>query len=151
MKLRKPAACFLSLLLLSFACVAQLAQGERDRALSALYSSEKQLLVATSNLSPAQLNWKSAPDRWSIAQVTEHLAKAEDGMYATIAAQILKSPLDQEPLDKDLDKVMNRILTTGSDRTKKAKSPDAFQPANTFHTFRATLAHFEESRARTID
>ena len=35
-------------------------------------------MVATSGLSEAQWNFKPATNRWSVAEVTEHIAATED-------------------------------------------------------------------------
>jgi hypothetical protein len=51
-------------------------QADKDRALQYLESTKKGVLDATKGLSEAQWNFKSAPDRWSVAQVMEHLAAA---------------------------------------------------------------------------
>ena len=49
---------------------------EQDRKylLDSLTISRDQLLLETSNLSPAQWNFKESPDRWSIKEVVEHIA-----------------------------------------------------------------------------
>jgi hypothetical protein len=47
---------------------------EKDRALQYLESTKKDVLEATKGLSEAQWNFRPAPDRWSVAQVMEHVA-----------------------------------------------------------------------------
>src|SRR2546430_4515720 len=54
-----------------------LTQEERDRAVAELEGSKKAFLDATKGLSPAQSNFKAAPDRWSVAECSEHIALAE--------------------------------------------------------------------------
>src|SRR5277367_4115906 len=49
-----------------------LSQADRDRAMKYLQSTEQGVIDATKGLSPAQWNFKPAPDRWSVAEVTEH-------------------------------------------------------------------------------
>src|SRR6202007_2463333 len=53
-------------------------QADRDKALAYLESTRQGVVDATQGLSPAQWNFKPAPDRWSVAEVTEHIAAAED-------------------------------------------------------------------------
>src|SRR5438132_237686 len=55
-----------------------LTQADRDRAIKYLESTRQGVQDATAGLSPAQWNFKPAPDRWSVAEVTEHIAAAED-------------------------------------------------------------------------
>ena len=70
-----------ALLLLSGAVVAsaqEVTPAEKDRALQYLESTKKNVMETTKGLSEAQWNFKPAPDRWSVAQVMEHIAAAED-------------------------------------------------------------------------
>jgi hypothetical protein len=56
----------------------EVTSAERDRALQYLESTKKNMLEATEGLSQAQWNFKPTPDRWSVAQVMEHIAAPED-------------------------------------------------------------------------
>src|SRR6266700_6167761 len=56
----------------------ELTQAEKEHALQYLESTKREVLDATKGLSEAQWNFKPAPDRWSVAQVMEHIAAAED-------------------------------------------------------------------------
>jgi hypothetical protein len=70
---------FVLLLVTSIAVSAQeVTQAEKDRALQYLESTKANLLKATKGLPEAQWNCKPAPDRWSVAQVMEHIAASED-------------------------------------------------------------------------
>jgi len=66
-----------------FLCVAtsafsqSLTAADRDRAMQYLESTKQAVLDATAGLSEAQWNFKQAPDRWSVAEVMEHIAAAE--------------------------------------------------------------------------
>lgn len=51
-----------------------LTAAERDKALKYLESTKQGVLAATSGLSEAQWSFKAGPDRWSVAEVTEHIA-----------------------------------------------------------------------------
>jgi hypothetical protein len=56
-------------LLFSAAVGAQeLTQADKEMALQLLETSKKMVLDATKDLSPAQWSFKSAPDRWSVAE-----------------------------------------------------------------------------------
>ena len=70
-----------ALLLLSGAAAGsaqEVTPAEKDRALQYLESTKKNVVEATKGLSEAQWNFKPAQDRWSVAQVMEHIAAAED-------------------------------------------------------------------------
>src|ERR1700693_1136229 len=79
-------------------------QADRDRALQYLESTKRGVVDATKGLSDAQWNFKPAPDRWSIAEVMEHLAAAEDLIRGMDQEQVMKSPAiaprDPEELKK---------------------------------------------------
>jgi hypothetical protein len=51
-----------------------LTQADRDRAMKYLESTKQGVLDATAGLSETQWNFKSAPDRWSVAEVSEHIS-----------------------------------------------------------------------------
>jgi len=55
-----------------------LSQHDRDFAMSHMHASRKVFLDAVAGLTPEQWNFKPGPDRWSVAQVMEHIAAAED-------------------------------------------------------------------------
>src|SRR6202795_1500546 len=67
-------------------------QADKERALQYLESTKKGVLDATKGLSDAQWNFKPAPDRWSVAEVMEHLAAAEDMLRGMTQEQIMKTP-----------------------------------------------------------
>ncbi|HEY1467841.1 MAG TPA: DinB family protein [Candidatus Acidoferrum sp.] len=61
-------------LLFSVAVRAQeLTQADKEKALQLLETSKKMVLHATKDLSPTHWNFKSAPDRWSVAECVEHV------------------------------------------------------------------------------
>jgi hypothetical protein len=63
---------FSVLLLMAGAATAsaqEVTQADKDKALQYLETTKKNVLEATKGLSEAQWNFKSGPDRWSVAQV----------------------------------------------------------------------------------
>src|SRR6202158_5762960 len=77
-------------------------RADKDRALQYLESTKKGVLDATKGLSPAQWNFKSAPDRWSVAQVMEHIAASEDFIRGMLKDKVMTAP--PEP-GRDLKKI----------------------------------------------
>ena len=67
-------AALLLMIVAAAASAQEVTQAEKDRALQYLESTKKNVLEATKGLSEAQWNFKPAPDRWSVAQVMEHIA-----------------------------------------------------------------------------
>jgi len=126
------------------------AQTSEDRAaaLAYLQKTEAGVIEGAKGLSEAQLNFKAAPDRWSVAQVLEHLASAEDMLFGLVQTQVMTAPA--RPAGEDVKAIDELILTAIPDRTQKRSAPEPLIPNDRFHGAQASLEHFEASRAKTI-
>lgn len=126
----------------------ELTQTERDRALQYLESTKANVLEATRGLSEAQWNFKQAPDRWSVAQVMEHIAAAEDFIRDNLVKEkVMVSP--SGPRGRDVMKTDAAIVAMIPDRTHKAQAPQPLVPSNRFGSPEGSIKHFVESRATT--
>jgi DinB superfamily len=135
------------ILFASFAARAQeLTQAEKDKTLQYLESTKKDVLDATKGLSPAQWNFKPAPDRWSIAECMEHIAAAEDFIRDNIVNGVMKAP---PAPDRDVAAIDAGILENVPARKTKVQAPDPIKPTNRFGSPEAAIKHFVESRAIT--
>src|SRR5215471_1102209 len=127
-----------------------LTQAEKDKALQYLESSKKGVLEATKGLSEAQWNFKPATDRWSVAQVMEHIAAAEDFIRdGLIKEKVMTSPAG-EP-GRDLKKTDEAVVMMVPDRSHKAQAPEPLVPSNRFGSPEGSVKHFAESRSATED
>jgi DinB superfamily len=124
----------------------EVSQAEKDRALQYLESTKKNIEEATKGLSEAQWNFKPGPDRWSVAQVMEHIAAAEDFLRGLIQEQVMKAPADPS---RDLKKTDDAVLAMVPDRSHKAQAPEPLVPTNRFGSPDGSMKHFVESRATT--
>jgi hypothetical protein len=116
-----------------------LSQGERDFAMSSLHASRKMFLDAISGLSDAQWKFKPAPDRWSIAEVAEHVVLSDDLKQVQ---EMLKSPVAAPgTVDRKQDA---KLLEKMADRTNKAQAPPALQPTGRWATPEAAAAEFRK-------
>lgn len=142
---------FLALLLLTWAGPAstqELTQSEKARALQYLESTKKNVLQATRGLSEAQWNFKPAPDRWSVAQVMEHIAASEDFIRDNLLKEkVMLSPAG-EP-GRDVKLIDEAVVARIPDRTHKAQAPEPLVPRNRFDSPDGSIKHFLESRATT--
>lgn len=83
-------------------------------------------------LTPAQLNWKPAAERWSVAQCFDHLLTSNKGYFPIIdgvlAGQKKRTLWQSMPV---LPGVMGRLLINSLDPVKgrNLKAPGKFQPA----------------------
>jgi DinB family protein len=127
----------------------EVSPADKDRALLYLESTKKGVLDATKGLSDAQWNFKTAPDRWSIAQVMEHLAAAEDMLRGVTQEQVMKSPAVPVRSAEEIKKSDEIVLTMVPDRTHKAQAPEPLRPTNRFGSPEEAQKHFLESRAAT--
>ena len=123
-------------------------QAEKKRALEYLESTKKGVLDATKDLSAAQWSYKPAPDRWSIADVTEHIAAAED-MIRGLAEQVMKSPAVPARDAAEVKKIDDLVLAAVPDRSHKAQAPEPLRPTNRFGSPQEAQKHFAQTRAQT--
>lgn len=138
---------FAAILLAALAAPAQeLTQAERDKALQYLESTKKDVLDATTGLSPAQWSFKPAPDRWSIAECMEHIAVAEDFIRDNIANGVMKAP---PAPGRDVAAIDAGILENVPARKNKVQAPEPIKPTNRYGSPEGSVKHFVESRAIT--
>src|SRR5215469_11519469 len=121
---------------------------EREKAVKYLEQTRANVLQATKGLSEAQWNFKPAPDRWSVAEVTEHIAAAEDFLRGQIQERVLKAPPRTD--SEDVKAIDEFVLKAIPDRSRKAQAPEPLRPTNRFGSPQESLKHFKESRATTI-
>jgi len=122
--------------------------GEIQRAADHLQNTHAKFLASIDGLSAPQLAFKSAPTRWSIAEVAEHIASAEDFLMTMVQDQVMKAPARTEQVN--LKEIDDFILQAITDRTNKIQAPEPLIPRNRFGSIEASRDHFQASRARTI-
>jgi hypothetical protein len=126
-----------------------LTPADRDKAMKYLESTRQGVQDATQGLSAAQWTFKPAPDRWSIAEVTEHIAAAEDFLRGMVIEKVMAAPA--RPAGEDVVAIDEMVLKMIPDRSHKADAPDPLRPTNRFGSPEASLKHFAEARATTED
>jgi hypothetical protein len=131
------------------ACSQSLTQADRDRAIKYLESTKQGVLDATAGLSEAQWNFKSGPDRWSVAEVTEHIAAAEGFLRGMIVEKVMTAP--PRPDGDDVKVIDEFVLTAIPDRTQHRQAPEPLKPTNRFGSPDGSLKAFTDSRAQTED
>ncbi|HMJ06951.1 MAG TPA: DinB family protein [Chthoniobacterales bacterium] len=121
---------------------------ERERAINYLKETQKNFLAAVDGVSDAQWKFKPAPERWSIAETAEHIATAEDFIWARVN-EIMKAPANPERRaeTQGKDKI---ILDKIPDRSHKAQAPEPLKPTGKFATREELVKHFQEVRAKEI-
>ncbi len=125
-----------------------LAQADRELGMKSLQQTRDGVVEATKGLSEAQMKFKPAPDRWSVAETLEHVALAEDYIFQNVTDKIMKAP--QGAADRDTAKIDAMVLAMIPDRSHKAQAPPPLVPTNRW-TPEETLDHFLKSPATTIE
>ncbi|WP_321476509.1 DinB family protein [uncultured Paludibaculum sp.] len=127
----------------------QLAQGERDYALSALHASRKLMLDTVSGLSEAQLKWKPAPNVWSVMEVAEHIEVTEETLPQVVATA-MKAPATPGKKKADPRQTDYALMKNVPLRVNKGQAPESIQPKGRFKTMADLVAAFRTARDRNI-
>lgn len=127
----------------------QLTIKEREYAINFLKETETGVFNAVKGLSNDQLNFKPAPDRWSILECVKHIAAAENELWA-MAQPTLKQPANPEKR-ADIKITDKALVEAVEDRSHKTKTFSAIEPANSpYKTLDEALAGFKENREKLI-
>jgi hypothetical protein len=121
---------------------------ERAAALAYLQKTEAGVIEGAKGLSTAQLNFKAAPEKWSVGEVLEHIASSEDFLMGLVQEQVMKGPA--RPDGEDVKAIDAFVLKAIPDRSNKLQAPEPLKPNNRYGSPKDTIAHFEASRAKTI-
>jgi hypothetical protein len=125
-----------------------LTPAERDQGVAYLEQTRDAVVTSVSGLSDAQMNFKSGPDRWSVAQVLEHIALAEDRIFMNVQYNVMKS--GPGPAGRDTARIDAAVLALVPDRSHKAQAPPELVPTGRW-TPAESLQHFLASRQKTIE
>lgn len=107
-----------------------------------LKETQELLFGSLAGLSAKQLAFKPAADRWSIAEVAEHLVLMEGGTLPLLK-QLLAAPgVSGEPALAD--EVIGRAVRN---RTRRISSPEALAPTGRFTSVEQITATFSKLRS----
>ena len=123
-----------------------LTEQERASLLKHLQQTRQAFLDSISGLSDAQWTFKAGPDRWSIAEVAEHIAISETTILRMVTDQIMKGPaVPRNPDAVPDEKLLGWLL----DRTSKFQAPEMLKPTNRWATRDALTKDFLAAREKT--
>jgi hypothetical protein len=122
---------------------------ERRSLVNQLKDSKATFLKSIKGLSEAQLNFKPAPDRWSIKECIFHLALAENDLWNLADAQLKQAPNPEKRSEiKMTDEMISKILV---DRTNKVKTSASLEPdKGKWKTADQAIEEFTEKRADLV-
>jgi hypothetical protein len=130
----------------------QISDKERATLVLHLTTTRDQVLAESAKLTDAQWTFKAAPDRWSVAEVVQHLVLAEPFLFDTQQKLLSAPPATAEQLAaaKGKEEMIRKVIP---DRTKKVQAPEPLQPTTgtKLGGQADTVAAFRDRRRKTID
>jgi len=127
-----------------------LSAAERETALKSLQDTHDAFLKSIAGLSEKQWRFKPAPDRWSVAEVAEHITVSESAIFGMVQSRVMTSPAAPEKRAEVAGKD-EIVLTKVPDRSRKAQAPEFLKPINRWATREELTKTFEDSRRATMD
>lgn len=128
---------------------AELSPADRDAGVQSLNETRQKFLDSIAGLSEAQWTYKPAPDRWSIAEVAEHLAVTETALPSMVSGQILKTPANATPAAEKIPDA--RIFEVITDRSGKAQAPEMLRPSGRWSTRDEVIKAFNDGRDQNLE
>ena len=126
-----------------------LSKKERKFAADHMKNTKIALQEAVKGLSSGQLNYKTAPDKWSVQDCLYHIAASEKTLWSMLEAS-MKTPATPEK-KKDLKITDEQLLTMIESREKKVKTFAPLEPQNTsYKSLDEALNDFKTTRAAHI-
>jgi hypothetical protein len=122
---------------------------EREAALQSLQATHDAFLQSISGLSEKQWKFKPAPDRWSVAEVSEHIAVSESAIFGMVQSKIMTSAPEPEKRAETKGKD-ETVLKMVPDRSHKAQAPEFLKPTNRWASREELTKAFEDSRKATM-
>ena len=137
-------ACLLSAPLFA----ASMTDADREHLLVHFEMTTQMVAEQVRGLSPAQLEYKASPDRWSIREVVSHLAVAEPDYWRELQKSIKAAPdiATKKSQATDAD-----VMWYGIDRVVHTKTGGGHEKVETYKDLGEALGKFQTLRATMID
>src|SRR4051794_15817681 len=149
--MKKSSILLVALLLFGFTTKnSSLTDQERKTAIDLLRQTEQGVIDAVAGLSDAQLNFKPAPDKWSVLECVKHIAITEQGLWQMTngAIQQAANPEKRSEIKATDDQVVQMIES----RVQKVKTTPPLEPQNTpYKSLDEALESFKTNRAKLIE
>ena len=137
----------LSLLMIALRLSATAMSAEdREHLMVHLQMTEQWLTDEVRGLSPAQLNFRSGPDRWSIRECVSHLAIAEPDYWRDYMQAVKAEPSGAKSSLTDAD-----VLWYGIDRVVHTKTGGGHEKVERYAETAPALADFKKLRGTMLE
>jgi len=126
-----------------------LTQKERKLAGDLMKSTKTDVAKSVKGLSETQLNFKAAPDKWSVKECVYHIAISEKNIWGMLEAT-MKAPANPEKRS-EIKMTDEQLIKTMEDRSFKVKTSEQFEPKNTpYKSLDEALSDFKNTRSDHI-
>lgn len=130
------------------AAAVSLTEADKKEGLAQLERTRAGVVEATKGLSEAQWKFKPGPDRWSVAEVVEHIGLVEGFLIESTSTKVMESPAGKP--DRDYKSTDQLVLRAIADRSQPAKAPEPVVPKGRQSPEEA-MDQFLKTRGRTIE
>ena len=121
---------------------------ERQFVVERLATSEARLLGLVEGLDPAQWGFREDAERWSIAEIVEHLVVFEGFITAAVTNSLQRPGEPEKTALAGAKEPL--VLGLAESRGTKLKAREATRPVGRWVDGTELVAEFREARARTI-
>ncbi len=122
---------------------------DREFALKYFNDTKDDYVKQLTGISDAQLNFRSAEGRWTIAEIAEHITVVEQALFGLITGQIMKSA---PPKCEDVFRMGDTtVVLAVTNRTQKFTAPEQVRPNGRWKTREDLLSNFDKTRTQTIE
>lgn len=127
-----------------------ISEQERKTAIDLLQQTEQGVINSVAGLSDAQLNFKPAPDKWSVLECVKHIAITEQQLWQTTNSAIQQQPNPEKRSEiKATDEQVVKMIES---REKKVKTAPPMEPQNTpYKSLDEALKSFKKDREKLIE
>jgi len=123
---------------------------EKDREFGLKYMNDNRddFVKQLTGLSDAQLSFRSAPGRWTIAEIAEHIIVVEQALMGMFNAPNAAKSIKCDDVPRLADVALILAITN---RLQKFQAPEQVRPNGRWKTQEDLLANFQKTRAATME
>jgi len=126
-----------------------LSKKERKFAGEHMKTTKVEVQDAIKGLNPAQLTYKTAPDRWSVQECIYHIALSEKTLWAMLETSMKAGPTPEKK--KDVKMTDEEVIKRNEDRTNKRKTFPVLEPeAASYKSLDEAMNDFKTMRTAHI-
>ena len=122
---------------------------ERKYGTTLMKDTKNDFLKSVKGLTDAQLDFKAAPDKWSVKECAYHIAGAEKLLWSLLEGT-MKAPANPEKRT-EIKVTDEQFVKMIEDRSMKAQAPEPIQPKNTgYKSLDEAMDDFKKNRTEHI-